>query len=406
MLVFHKTIAMKIKISLLISFIGFTTYAQNCDCVTDLNYVGQQLKNTPSYKSQLQNALIFDGAKAALTNDIQADENIELNCAFYLQRMLKIVKDQHIYVKDLGEDKDYAVLTPVYEGSPEALSSNAVTTKNDPITGIYDLVGAYRVAVVKVEGKTYDYGGYILESRFDNWKPGELKFTLKSAGDDLLGNFYDRQHKPNFKRVKLNNGRLYPERWVNEEKAADYAANNYYLEGDTFQYKDYGRGVHYVRLGSFSGSNENYARAMELLKTLEAELTEGKVIIDLRNNGGGGQRTSNPFLKLFKKRKKNLEFHLIQNHYVGSNSEQFLLKAKKQIDIKTYGENTRGALAYGFGNYGREPLKTPCNGFSLGLTVSKYERYLEYEVVGIPPDMYLDNKTEWISQVLAKIESK
>ena len=109
-------------------------------------------------------------------------------------------------------------------------------------------------------------------------------------------------------------------------------------------------------------------------------------------------------LKLFKKRKKQLEFHLIQNNFVASNAEHFLMKAKNQLPLTTYGENTKGALAYGFGNYSTPDLLTPCNNYSLGLTSSKYERYLEYEVVGIAPDVSLSHESDWIGQVLAKIQ--
>lgn len=397
---------MRTSFSLLILLFGLQNFAQDCDCLSDLEYVAEQLKSTPSFKSQMQNMLIYNGAKAALSQEIEKDSNIAQNCLFYLQRMLKVVKDEHIYIVDRREGIDYSEFAVSYDGSPEALTSNAVTTEDDPITGIYDLLSSYKVAVVKTEGKDYDYAGFILESGNENWKPGQLKFTLKKSGDTYIGNFYNRFHVSNFKNVQLKNGRLYPERWVKEEFAAQHAANNYYIEGEIFQYKDYGLGVHYVRLGDFDGSNSNYKAAMDLLKIIEEKVTSGKVIIDLRNNGGGGQRTSNPFLKLFKKRKKDLEFHLLQNMYVGSNSEHFLLKMKKQLDAKTYGENTRGALAYGFGNYSKPSLKTPCNGFSLGLTTSKYERFLEYEAVGIPPDEYLDHQTDWIGQILGKIESK
>lgn len=395
---------MKSTICLLFIMFFSIGFAQDCDCASDLDFVAAKAKESPSFKSQWKSPLADKFLIAGLKEDMRNDENLALNCLYYLQTYLGAVKDNHIYIADFDKEKDYASLTPFYKGSPEDLSSNAVTTTDDPVTGIYELAGVYRVAVVKVADKYYDYAGYILESNYEDWPVGSLKFTLRITGEDFSGNFYDRNHKPQRRKVDLTNGRLYPERWVKEDFAASYAANNYYIEGDTFQYKDYGNGVHYVRLGSFGGSNENYAKAMKLLETLKEKLTSGKVILDLRNNGGGGPRTSDPFLKLFKKRKKQLEFHLIQNNFVASNAEHFLIKAKNQLPLTTYGENTKGALAYGFGNYSTADLITPCNNYSLGLTSSKYERYLKYEVVGIAPDVSLSHKSDWIGQVLAKIE--
>ena len=395
---------MKATFSLLFLLFFSVGFAQDCNCAGELDYVAEQAKAAPSFKSQWKSPMADRVLIAGLKDMIAKDENIELNCLYYLQTYLDVVKDNHIYIVDRNEDRDYTSLSPFYEGSPEALTSNAVTTTDDPITGIYDLAGVYRVAVVKIDDATFDYGGYILESQHEDWPAGTLKFALRKTGDYYSGVFYNRKHQPQRNEVNLVNGRLYPERWVREESAADWASNNYYLEGDTFQYEDYGNGVHYVRLGDFGGDNETYKQAMALLKVLKEKLTSGKVILDLRNNGGGGPRTSDPFLKLFKKRKKNLEFHLIQNIYVGSNAEHFLLKAKKQLKLTTYGENTRGALAYGFGNYSKPSLITPCFGYSLGLTTSKYEKYLEYEEIGIAPDHYLDSKTYWIDQILSKIE--
>ena len=385
---------------------SFNASAQDCSCLNDLDYVAEQLPSTPSFKSQIKDRQVLAEAKAALAEEISADANIAQNCLFYLQRLLKVVRDEHLYLMDRREGVDYAAYTQVYEGSPDALAALATSTTDDPITGIYQLLTAYRVAVIKVDHQDYDYAGYILESGNEDWVPGQLKFTLQQSGDHFIGNFYSGSHAPSFEQVRQEQGRLVPTRWIKDDFAAQYAVDNYTLDGAAFQYREYAPGVHYVRLGSFSGSNANYSAAMELLETLKNQVQSGAVIIDLRNNGGGGERVSDPFLKLFKKRRKKLDFYILQNHNVGSNSEHFLLLAKKRLQARTYGENTRGALAYGYGNYPKPALSTACHGYSLGLTTSKSERYLDFEVVGIPPDEYLDHRTDWIEQLLARIEPK
>lgn len=140
LLVDRKTISMKITSSILLLFIGISSYAQDCDCLTELRFLAEQAQEAPSMKSQRRSLLGKLAFIAEIEEDMQRDENIDLNCLFYLQRYLKVVKDEHMYIADLSNTKDYAALTPVYEESPEALTSNAVTTKDDPITGIYDLL--------------------------------------------------------------------------------------------------------------------------------------------------------------------------------------------------------------------------------------------------------------------------
>ncbi len=397
---------MKKTITLLgLVFYCFIVNAQNdsCSCLNELDYVAQQLKGTPSYKSQIKNTTRHDAYLATIQEKITQDSDIDRNCLAYLQQYLKVVNDEHNYIVDQSKNTDYTVLTPFYGMSPETLYAQS-KIYNDSITGTYKLQDYYTVVVIRNAPDDIVYTGVIVETKNDQWEPGQLKFTLTKAGNYFHGIFYDGNHAPRYQKVEFKNGRLYPENWVHEDYNSNWIVDNYALQGDTFQYEQITEQTHYIRLGNFSGSNTNYGQAMDLLKTLEGEFKTGNLIIDLRNNGGGGRRTSDPFVKYLKKIKKDIQVYVLQNCLVGSNSEQFILKLKKQVGITTLGENTRGALAYGYGNYSKPSLTTPCFGYSLGLTTSKYERFIEFEGQGIPPDIYLDSKTAWIDQVLTQIE--
>lgn len=382
-----------------------TIASQNsCDCEQELDFVVTKLKEIPSFKSQHKNLKSHDVFLANIRSQMVKDTLINITCLSYLQRYLKVVKDQHNYIINRGDTSSYKDSVTRYTGNIDALEKQATSKDNDPVTGVYNLLDLYRVAVIKNPKNQSEYLGVLLSSQYKNWQAGDLKFTLVKEGNTLHANFYNNKHFPWYKPVKFIEGRLYPEQWVQESYAHLFKVNPYRLNEDLFAYKKLNDSVHYVRLGNFEGSNENYSKAMNLLSTLKTNMQSGNLIIDLRNNGGGGKRVSDPFVKFLKSIRDESSVHLIQNCNVGSAAEQFILKLAKEVRLKTYGENTRGTLAYGFGNYASPSIITPCKKFTLGLTKKKYERFLEYETVGIPPTFSLDFKTPWIDQVMAKID--
>lgn len=394
---------MKLCFSLLsLLFLALFSNAQNsdCNCLKDLDFVISEVKNTPSFKSQINDESYLNKYIDSLKLSIKNDSNIKLNCLAYLQKYLKIVKDNHLYISD-NTDKDYSAFFSI-ERDINTIIKQPSNANSDELLGIYYLLDLYKVAVVK-DGDT-NYKAILLESSNEKWIVGQTKFKLIKSTEGLEGIFYDAKHRPNYVKVDYQNGRLYPEQWIKEDNKSLYSFNPYAMDDEKFQYKKLSEKTHYVRLGSFSGMTTIHNKAKQFISTLQSEIISGNVIIDLRNNGGGGPRTSDLFKKFFKKNKVNLNIYVIQNNYCGSDCEQFLMKLKEQQKVTSYGENTRGALAYGFGNYSSPSLKTPCNKFSLGLTTAKYEKYLPYEVVGISPDNYLNNNEDWIEQVLKLIE--
>lgn len=374
----------------------------SCDCTQELDYVNTQLRTIPSYKSQIKNDEVNESFLKTLKSEINNDPRAKLNCVYYIQKYLTLVRDKHLSTSVQGATIDYKQFD--YQVSDEL---NTIVEKAnrgaDEVTGIYNISELYQVAVVpdeKVEGR---YLGVILESSNENWKPKMVKFVLTQTPQGYDGLFYGGTFVPQYQRIQLREGRLYPEQWVNAKKTANYTFDSRSLEGDLFQYKVLENGTHYIRLGSFSGQNKNYALASGLRDEMEKEIKTGNVIVDLRNNGGGGERTSDLFLDFLKKDEKNLSVFVLQNYACGSDCEQFLIKLKSQQLVTTFGENTYGAVAYGFGNRSTRQETTPCYKFTINLTEKKYEQYLEYEVIGVTPDYYLNDRKDWIEQVLEKL---
>ena len=386
-------------------------YAQ-CDCSQELDFVAAKLKKVPSFKSQIKNKKVHEAYIVALKKEIEKDDNIQLNCLGYLQKYLKTVRDQHLYIikKEAPVNGDLEAfyqregykLTPV-NTTPGIELIQSAKTDNDPITTVYRNISKnYKLVIVKDSPDVYH--GIILESDNPYWKKGQVRLVLgKGTGEKFEQFEYNGYHQVRYAQAYFKNKVLYPSIWIPLEKEDAFKINPYKSKPYTFNFESVNESTNYLYLGSFDGSNSNKRKA-DSIYTIASKFIGGKpkLILDVTNNGGGGIRTYKPFIDLLSTYDK-LTIYLIQNKFCASACEQFILKLKAKANVVILGENTRGTLAYGYGN-GTDSYSTPCYGFKFQPTSKKFERYLKYETTGITPDVQLHNKTSWVSQVEAYLK--
>ena len=161
--------------------------------------------------------------------------------------------------------------------------------------------------------------------------------------------------------------------------------------------------VNYLRLGDFSASTKTLAESNLFYNRIKDSLNTANLIVDLRNNGGGGFKNSKKFLKLLQKYKGNK--YVLINNRTFSNAEEFVVELQKEKNVLTLGQQTNGTLTYG-SNYGKH---TPIGEgrYRIYMTDMKDKGgYLTYEEVGIAPQVLLENDADWIEKVVSLIEDK
>ena len=118
-----------------------------------------------------------------------------------------------------------------------------------------------------------------------------------------------------------------------------------------------------------------------------------KLIVDIRNNGGGGVRMYKGLLKIIKSKKVE-DVVILFNNKCYSACEEVAMKVSKIKKVSTAGTNTAGAFAFGFINV----MNTPNFGYGFIITTKSYPKRFKYERVGIAPQTYLSDSLDWITE--------
>lgn len=414
---------MKTFVIIIAAFLSFqqSTFAQSpkCDCKSDLDFVVSKLKKTPSYKKQLKDGILssFEETYDTISSKLQKPIAIE-ECFKLLQKQIVEVDDFHLGLyfnheyfseKDLKDSlKIQSILNssaflnhPTTSENIEELISRLKKSKVNSIEGIY-VHSASEIKVGILEKANNMIEGVILSKNNPFWKKGQIilsGYKNKFGKYDLLTYRITNKKLRMINNITFENGRLLNLKKVgnnyNFEFLSDKKANWYY--------EQLTEDIQYVYFGSFSSFSVKNRKAFKVFyEKYKNRFNTKNIIVDLRSNGGGNSKFSDPFLKLFKRSKANI--FILTNSFTGSNSEQFTLKLKEIKGAKHLGQATFGLLAYG--NNKGSSFQTPSGYFNFSPTDMNFHKYISHEGYGVVPDEKLDFSKDWIEQTKQIIRAK
>lgn len=386
-----------------------------CDCRKDLAFIDTQVREMISFKKQIKGEKL-EQYESTLNELLSAEtEKITVaDCYLKLNELISIVQDIHariLYIKNpvtkemVENDKataDYiqskAFLNhPKYQKNLEELASVLQTKDYNDIEGIYNYAEKLTVGIVKKGGI---YEGVVLESSSAYWVPGHVKYTLRKVAPDMY-DVVTSDHaggKMRILRAALHyDGRIW---MLKKERGMEFT----HMQNDQnpWVFEQINDHTQYVYFGTFGNADDNVAAFQKFYDRYRDSFTAKNIIVDLRDNSGGNSKYSDPFYKIIKRNKMNV--YVITNFYTASNGEQFTLKLKRLKNTKHLGQRTYGAIAYG-SNYGTL-LETPSGEFAIYPTDMNFHKYIDYEYVGVKPEITLDFDKDWVEQTLDIIESK
>ena len=389
---------------------------------SDLDHLYSILKKTPSYKDQIKGSR--KNQYDALYRRLKADRTTaksDLEEFSLLSQLLLPLKDNHLFFYQSGDPElrskiSDSLFVKNYRSSPQfaeyprvsidldSLERSLRDQPRDSIQGIYHMGNYFKVGLYRSPQKD-SLIAVTLESKNPLWNRGQIAFILKEHSPDRFRAFYSEIFQKTFRLVKnekFQHRSLTESGWKKFPTERDHV--NLAQGTPLYELKRIDSDIQYLRLGSFGTSTESLLRSQKFYDAVKDSLTSRNLIVDLRNNGGGGFKNSGKYLKLLKAYAKHGKIYALINNRTVSNAEQFTLKLKGIRNSTTFGETTNGTLTYG-NNYGKS--ETLASGkFILYITDMKDDgHYLPYEEVGLVPDHYLDDSSDWIQQLTEIIKS-
>lgn len=400
-----------------IFFLYTSAYAQteNCNCKNDLIFLDSKIKKTTSFKNN-ESAYI-----KSYQEKLKEADTITSNydCYILLNTLLLSINDNHsrVYGLEMGATEEIKndsikfsefLVSSIFKAYPKPninLDSlvNILSAKSpSDIEGIYRRNGYMTIGVYK-NTKQNNYKAIVLDPETKVWSKGEIVYTLIPFGNNYLlnvgGNISSKRMITYTERIE--NGFFLFMGFQKDSSLSNYATKT--PTEDTYSRKELSSDITYLKIGSFSSWNPTLSQAEKFYKSMAGTLNKPHLVLDLRNNGGGGDRNSDILFKILKEYQKKNTIYVMINHITASNAEQFAYKLNKFENCQLFGQRTNGTLSYELVNSNYD---LPCGNFTVSLTSKTHSDYLDIESIGIEPSIKFDVQSDWLDQMVKYIEEK
>jgi len=385
---------------------------QLCDCKAELDFLTRKMEDMISYKKQVkgENSTLFQKTYQSLSGQMFSPITKE-DCLFKLNTLLSVVKDKHAKIESsivLVSNEEYKdsvfranfKTSNIYKEHPKVtidiikLKTTLAQKSFEDIEGIYvdkyvGEIGVYRTDVEQ------ELIAVVLEPSSSLWGTGQIAYRIKELDED---EFQVLRYHPISRKLWFQKSMLYfnGKLWGLQKQLKGINYTEVPSENSNWEFRQLNKETQYLYFGSFSNRKSNVADFKAFYAANKDKINAPNVIVDLRDNGGGNSKYSDPFVKILKK--SGAKVYIITNYFTGSNAEQFTLKLRKLKNAVHLGQRTQGIITYGF-NYGTG-YDSPSGLFTFYPTDMNFHRFIDYEMVGIAPEILLDFDKDWIEQTL------
>lgn len=259
---------------------------QKCDCIKNIKVLQQTIEeNQASFQHQViemsrhNEYLMF---KNEIINKAGKISN-QRDCIGLVALYLSFIKDEHCFIAyDSGyTPKSTKIIPPKQKGKH----------LQHPITGIwYFQDGSFSISVFPSTSTFGEWVAVIHEDQTGSWRKGQLKIEFYSDTNNALSciywqkNLVPRQHK-----VKYTDSTLLIGRRLQFYREKQNVYSDQIIKSD-FYFESLSAQTNYLRIQSFDLTHKRTIDS--LLTTHRTDLaSKNNLIIDVRNNGGGGFET-------------------------------------------------------------------------------------------------------------------
>lgn len=457
---------MKFKIVLFLSLLSSRNLVgQNCDCLKSISLLQQKVENNQaSYQHQVieQNRLneylqfkeeINSKAKSMLTKK---------HCIGLVSLYLSFFRDEHSFI---FYENNY-----VPKPNKIFIKNKKEVGKTYPFEGTwYFQDGSFSVDIFKTNKTKEEWVGVINNDKSKAWKKGQLKIEFFRGEKGNMNCIYWMKNLiPKAYSVAFTDSTMTFGRSLNFYRKPQVEQKTSFNTND-LEFKQLSKQTNYLKIPSFDLSFKN--KIDSLIAKNHTEINSRKnLIIDIRNNGGGGfeafqsvlpfvmdtNLVETPYYSSVWVSKDNYDFYnntkfeyidtkqdsinelkyveflsqyfgrftpfnrkidtldleknspiniaIVFNRNTASTAEGFILQTSQSKKVKTFGENSKGAVSYG----DWMPLKLTDLNIRVAITTKKmiFKNNEDFESIGISPnvDLKFTNENDWLNIILEQIE--
>lgn len=369
-----------------------TAYSQekDCNCMTALNEVSEVIKSSKSYKDQVTTANLrieLQEWREQIKEEIKNDSLSTFFCVGYIQKYISFIKDRHNEIYWIPEDIPVNI-------SSYSKNIDTTLTASDSISGIY-FAGSDKILVKK--SAEDEWLGITLNSNSKAWTKGKIRLRIKKTSPKTfeIFEFYKNGLLFYQNTISISEGRIHSTFWNKED---NYFFNKNHAEN--FNYISLNPSFDYVGIKTLSRTKALMKEADKFYDETLQKLEKENLIIDLRNNSGGSLKQAKPLIKYVKRNSSLKTIYVVINFKTSSAAELAVLELLEDNRTKLVGENSRGMLAYGYGNKAYKTT-TSCMDYNITLSTKHNNKaFAQYETKGLTPDVKLSNTTSWIEQII------
>ncbi|WP_421811622.1 S41 family peptidase [Flagellimonas sp.] len=288
----------------------FILFSQNCDCESNFNWVKKTFEENDAgfaYAISNKGEQAYQSHNEDFIQRIKEAENSK-ECLQSIKEWLTFFRSGHISLRMLGQNSEAKIddkkIIQQYKDTEsvavdiEKFTQYLNSKKEVDYEGIW-VSKPYRIGVKKIKD---EYVGFIIEADGVYWTKGQVKFKIKPDNSCV---YYMQDHtKKDFPTTTLLGNNYLQAGFVTLQRAAPRydskpEIDRYFEVISTnkpyFDIIDDHTG--YLRIPTFSGSKKTIIDSV-IAANKETILNSPNLIIDIRDNGGGSDRSFKELLPL------------------------------------------------------------------------------------------------------------